>query len=241
MRRIFIRTANFIISLVIALALTVTGAYAAYSLWDNHRIYSAAGDVQADMLKLKPKAAEEEEGISFEEILAINTDVRAWVSLDNTKIDYPVVQGENNLTYLNRDVYGEFALAGSIYIDSRNTPDFSDPYNLLYGHHMEGGRMFGDLDLYKDEAFFRDNTRGELILPDRVHELEIFACLLIPASEDAIFEPGKWKADISGLITYARDNAMHWREPPENPQVLALSTCASEFTDARTIVLAVMK
>ena len=234
-------------NLVVILSLSVAGIYAAYALWDNNRVYSAASDVQADMVKIKP-VVEEAGGASFEELLAINPDVCAWVMVDNTNIDLPVLQGSTNLTYINKDVYGNFALAGSIFLDTRNERDFSDAYSLLYGHHMENGGMFGDLDLYKDQTFFDENTTGMLILPCNAYNLEIFACLLIDAGEDAIFDPEQWQTDIDGLLSYAKDNSLHLREETINkleqmdkPQVLSLSTCSTEFTDARTIILAVME
>lgn len=245
---LFLKTANFLLNLVVILCLTVTGAYAIYALWDNNRIYAAADNVQEDMIKLKPVISDEDNGASFEELLAINSDVCAWVTLDQTKIDYPVLQGETNLTYINQDVYGQFALAGSIYLDSRNQKDFSDAYSLLYGHHMENGGMFGDLDLYKEKSFFEDNSTGMLILPDRVCNLKIFACLLVDAGNDEIFDTEKDEKDMEHMISYVRANSLYLREEViaslkqmENPQVLAFSTCSSEFTDARTIVLAVME
>lgn len=247
MHRFLLNVFNGLISLVVVLCLVTAAAYAGYALWDNSRIYAAAEDVQADMIKLKPKTVEEaEEGASFEELLAVNPDVNAWLTLDNTGVDYPILQGETNLTYINTDVYGNFALAGSIYLDSRNDPGYNDRYSLLYGHHMENGRMFGDLDLYKDQAFFDKNTTGTLILPDRTYHLEIFACLLIPASDKVIFEPTRWQTDISGVLDHVGENALHIHEATlealePDSQILALSTCASEFTDARTIVLAAMK
>ncbi len=198
------------------------------------------------MIKIKPEA-EDDGSASFEELMAINSDVCAWVTLDNTRIDYPVLQGSTNLTYINRDVYGKFALAGSIFLDTRNKHDFSDAYSLLYGHHMENGGMFGDLDLYKDQAFFEENATGKLILPDRTYSLEIFACLMADAGENAIFDPEQHKSDISTVLAYARDNSVRVRgevidtiEQMNEPKILALSTCSTEFTDARTIVLAVM-
>ena len=235
------------VNLIVVLCLCVAGIYAAYALWDNNRVYSAASDVQADMVKIKP-VVEEEGGASFEELLAINPDVCAWVTVDNTKIDHPVLQGSTNLTYINRDVYGNFALAGSIFLDTRNERGFSDAYSLLYGHHMENSGMFGDLDLYKDQSFFDDNKTGMLILPDRSYNLEIFACLLVEAGKDTIFDPELWQTDINGLLSFAKDNSLHLREETINkleqmdkPQVLSLSTCSTEFTDARTIILAVME
>lgn len=248
MLKFLLKAVNSVVSFFCVTALCTAGLYAAYALWDNNRIYAAAGDVQADMMKWKPDMEAAEEGVSFDELLAVNPDVCAWVTLDNTEVDYPVLQGETNLTYLNKDVYGNFALAGSIYLDSRNDKTFSDTYSLLYGHHMENGKMFGDLDLYKDKTFFDENTTGMLVLPDRAYKLEIFAYLLAQASDDFIFEPAQQRMDIDGLLSYVEQNAVYLHENTleelrkiQNPQLLAFSTCSSEFTDARTIILAVME
>lgn len=242
------RTADSLISLIVVLFLLVAGAYSVYALWDNSQVYSAVDDVQASLMRFKPVAdADEENSVSFEELLAINPDVKAWLTLDGTAIDYPVLQGETNFSYINTDVFGNFALAGSIFLDSDLSGAFRDQYNLLYGHHMENSKMFGDLDLYKDEKFFRENTTGTLILPDRTYHLEIFACLLVPSSEKAIFHPRQWNGDLTGLVKFARENAMYLHEETieqmdfKSSQVLAMSTCSSEFTDARTILLAWMR
>lgn len=248
MSRLFLKAANSIVNLFVVLLLCVAGVYAAYALWDNSQIYSSAFNVQEDMLKLKPSVKEEDGTASFEELLAINPDVCAWVTLDNTKIDYPVLQGSTNLTYINKDVYGEFSLSGSIFLDTRNSRDFSDSYSLLYGHHMDKSAMFGDLDLYEDKTFFEQNSTGELILPDKSYNLEIFACMLVKSGDDNIFNPEQWQTDIDGLLSYVRDNSLYVREETinkmeqtESPKVLALSTCSSEFTDARTVILTVME
>ena len=102
-------------------------------------------------------------------------------------------------------------------------------------------------DLYKDEAFFNENTTGTLVLPDRTYHLQIFACLLVPASEDAIFDVNQWDANLNGLLDFAQENALHLHSDTldtvrarEGAQVLAMSTCSTEFTDARTILLAWM-
>ena len=155
----------------------------------------------------------------------------------------------DNLTYVNTDVYGDFALAGSIFLDSRCDRTFHEKYALLYGHHMDNSKMFGDLDLYEDQAFFEENISGMLILPDRAYELETFAFLKVPASEDAIFSPQQWQTDTDGLLEFVQKEAVYIREDvmgrigttEDLSQILAMSTCSSEYTDARTILLAVMK
>ena len=250
--RTVLRAANSLFNLVVILLLLAAGSYSAFALWDNQRIYAAAGDVQADMIKLKPEVilTEEDSGADFSELLAVNPDVCGWITLENTNVDYPVLQGETNFTYINTDVYGNFALAGSIFLDTRCSKDFSDPYSLIYGHHMADSKMFGDLDLYKDEKFFQENTTGSLVLPGKAYQLEIIACLLVPASEDHIFEPTIWQdSNISRFLEFVESNALNLHDEilaelkaAEKPfQILALSTCSYEYTDARTIVLTWMK
>ena len=246
-QRIALRTADFLISAVVVFCLVVAGAYSAYALWDNSQVYAAVDNVQAELLQFKP-APDADNEASFEELLAINSDVKGWITLDGTAIDYPILQGDTNFTYINTDVYGDFALAGSIFLDADCNGEFRDPYSLLYGHHMENSKMFGDLDLYKDATFFDENTTGELILPDRTYKLEIMACLLVPASEESIFEPQLWDANLDGLLDFARSNALDLHEDTirrfeaeGGSQILAMSTCSAEFTDARTILLAWMQ
>lgn len=246
----FLKGANKFLSFIMVLVLIVLGSYGVYALWDNNTVYAAAKNVQADMFKLKP-VVDSDGKASFEELLAINPDVSAWVSLDNTTIDHPILQGESNLSYINTDVYGDFALAGSIFLDTRSDRGFNDPYSLVYGHDMVEGRMFGDLSLYKNEKFFNGNSTGELILPDRSYSLKIYAAIVTESSDEMIFNPDSHKDGLNGLMEYTEKNALYIRSEMtedlmrrvnnENLQILSLTTCSAEFTDARTIILAVME
>lgn len=245
---------NAVVSLFVAVALALGGAYAGYALWDNRQIYSAAQGVQLEMLRLKPVSVQVQtdtgeivEGLSFDELLAINPDVCAWVTMDNTNIDFPVLHGESNYVYINTNVYGEFALAGSIFMDSRCSRTCDEPYVLLYGHHMANHGMFGDLDLYKDRAFFEANQTGTLLLPGETHALHVIACVVTEASDKLIFEPQVWRANPNSLFTYCRKRALHFNKETltalnerliaGNARVLALSTCSDEYSNARTVVL----
>ena len=192
-------------------------------------------------------------GAPFDELKAINPDVNGWLTMPETAIDYPLVQGETNYSYINTDVYGEFALAGSIFLDSRNDNEYLDVYSLLYGHNMSKHRMFGDVNLYKDQKFFEENQQGELYLPDRKHTLQAVSCIVCSASDWVRFNPERWKELTNEeIVQYSKDDALYVSETGlnalqtildagEKPRLLALSTCSDEFTDARTILLTLIE
>lgn len=241
-----IRTADTVLNMFVVLVLCIVGLYSVYCLWDNNQIIQEAENVQEDILKYKPEVTED--GPSFQEIMAINPDVCAWVTMYDTQIDYPIVQGEDNQTYISMNVFGEFALAGSIFLDTRNSRDFTDAYSLIYGHHMANNKMFGDLDLYKEVDFFEKSREGILLLPGKTHDLEVLACMVVESSDKVIFEPDKWKNSVDTVLNYAERNALHINEEllnkvkgQEDLQIISLSTCSNESEEARTIVLAVMK
>ena len=188
----------------------------------------------------------------FGQLKAINEDITAWITLPGTAIDYPVMQGSSNYSYINKDVYGNFALAGSIFLDYRNSEDYTDLYSLLYGHNMSQHRMFSDINLYKEETFFNENTLGILILPDGNHILETLSVIVTPASDSGLMNPENWNhLDSDGIYRMAQEKALFTCEKGledlrekidagETPRLLSLSTCSNEFTDARTILLTLM-
>lgn len=244
--KFILKAANTLVSYVVVITLCIAGGYAAYALWDNSLVYAEIDDVRSEMLKLKPGIGEGKP--TFDELLAINSDVVGWVTIDNTIMDYPIVQGQTNLSYINKDIYGDFALAGSIFLDTRNDKGFEDSYSLLYGHSISSGRMFADINLYKEESFFNKNQTGTLITLEESYDLKIFTSLVVPSNEVEIFNPTYWQDNINNLIEYVDNNALFLNEDimeemraMADLQILALTTCSFEFTDARTVILAVME
>ena len=100
---------------------------------------------------------EEENGeivktIDFDKLTQINKDVIGWISIENTGIDYPILQTNNNEYYLKRDLYKKSSSCGSIYLDCNTNSDFSEQNTVIYGHHLKSGGMFTELDkIYNGE------------------------------------------------------------------------------------------
>ena len=85
--------------------------------------------------------------IDFEGLKQINPDIMAWIKIPGTNIDYPILQNaeEDDDYYLNRTMEGQEGLPGSIYMEKYDTPDFTDPVSVIYGHTLHDGTMFSEL------------------------------------------------------------------------------------------------
>ena len=84
--------------------------------------------------------------IDFQKLKEINKDVVGWIYIPKTKINYPIVQREDNWYYLNHDIYQKYNILGSIYMNAYNQNDFSDENTILFGHNNHQDHlMFTDL------------------------------------------------------------------------------------------------
>lgn len=167
-------------------------------------------------------------GYTMEQLGAVG-----WITIDHTDIDYPIMQGKTNTEYLNRNPLGEMSLSGSIFLDSASKSDFSDPYSVIYGHHMAQGKMFGALDAYHDENYLKKHATGLLkTRKGKTYSLKIVSCISISGKNQTVF-------DVQQNIGDKRKELI--RLSPGlagNKKILALSTCQDTETDERTVVFA---
>ncbi|MDU3135965.1 MAG: class B sortase [Anaerococcus prevotii] len=237
------RIGEKILDRIVAIILILVILFAGYSLWNSYMLFRGgfAGD---ELLKFKPQITEDGQNPTLWDLMKINEDVVAWVTIDDTKIDHPIVQGEDNMEYVNKDVYKEFALSGSIFLDYRNNKDFKDPYSLLYGHHMERGGMFGDLVPFEDKKYFDKHKTGTLFLPEETYHIDIFMVSKVDSYDPIIFNPTRMQtmADRKVLISHARKTKLQERDIDiGDDRIIALSTCEKATTNGRTVVLGVIR
>ena len=165
----------------------------------------------------------------------VNADVAGWITIPNTHIDYPFVSCGDNSYYLNRDIYGNIAPAGTLFLDQRCAPDLSDFNTIIYGHNMRNNTMFGDLPLFADEWFFNSNRYGTIYTEYDTFTLDIFALLVVSAEDETIYDPF---ANGDAFFRYVKQRARNYREPDRDLSVVTLSTCGYEFSGARIVVIA---
>ncbi|WP_119876995.1 class B sortase [Streptococcus respiraculi] len=105
-----------------------------------------------------------------------NPDVYAWLKVDGTKIDYPVVQHpRDDSYYLSHDVNGAETYYGAIFTELVNTKTFNDAITIIYGHAMTDGTMFGSLQDLSDPSFFNEHRMVTIYTVDKEYHYEILA------------------------------------------------------------------
>ena len=165
----------------------------------------------------------------------INKDIVGWINIPNTKIDYPFVIATDNDFYLRRDLHGKKAVAGTIFMDFRCNRDFTGFNNIIYGHNMKNSSMFSELELFADEDFFEANQFGTLFLKNNTYTLKFFAYMIVKSNDKVIYNTSVKQDE---LFKYVKKAAQNYREPIMEGNVVILSTCSYQASDARIILLA---
>ena len=150
---------DLLLTLALIAAIAVF-CFAAYNLFHIYTEYKKGTDEynHIEQMAVTDRAPEDEElvdavsgpkppiSVDFDTLKSVNPDVVGWIyieALDN--INYPVVQGDDNETYLHTTYENNYNFAGTIFVDYENSSDFSDCNTLIYGHNMKNGSMFGNL------------------------------------------------------------------------------------------------
>lgn len=242
------RGGNIFITVITGVLMVTLGLYGILMLWDTYRTELKAF-ASYDLLQYRPNI-EEEEPPYLDDLIKINPDVAGWVTIYGTNIDYPVMKGKDDKEYLNKSATGEYSISGSLFMASLNQKDFSDPYTLIYGHHMDNGSMLGDLDKFKDdEAFFNNKNKircdkeeeGVLIMQDKVWNLKVIALLETTAYDHDVYRSDKTADAIPGFVDYIKSSAKYYRDMGETDKLIALSTCASATSFDRTVLVCKME
>ena len=234
MLRKTIRFMDSAVNRIVAILCLLLFLICLYAMIDAVNVYLNAND--KSVLKYKPQL-----GHGSEALGELSDDAVAWLTIDNTSIDYPVMQGRNNEEYINKDPFGEFSLSGSIFLDSRNRGDFSDPYSILYGHHMEHGAMFGALDDFNKQEYFDQHRTGTLITTSgQDYTIRLFAACKADATEKTVFDPPE--STNEKLLQYLKQHAAVF-EPQgvdAHSRVLAMTTCQSAENVERMAVFGIL-
>lgn len=173
----------------------------------------------------------------------INPDVLGWLYIPDTIISYPVMQTDSRDGYLHLSWDRKKSSSGSIFLEHKNSRDFSDFNTILYGHHMANRSMFGTLKYFKDGEYVRQHPCVYVCTAEKIFRYEIFSVYDAPIDSDTYRlyfadEGAKERA----LEHYTGSSLLELeKKPTVEDSILTLSTCTGTGVyTTRIVVQAVM-
>ena len=178
----------------------------------------------------------------FAKLKKINNETVGFLTVNGTNINYPIVQHNDNSYYLKRDIYKKKSSMGWVYLDYRNSKNEFDSNNIIYGHSMLNGTMFGTLKNVLTSNFRKNNDNMIISYdtPNGQYKFKIFSGYRVEYTTDYLktdFENKKEFAAfvklIKGRSTFKTSDKIEYGD-----KILTLSTCANN--GKRLVVHAVL-
>lgn len=179
----------------------------------------------------------------YDHFHTINKDYVGWIQIPETKIDYPVMYTPEEPEYYLRRAFDKTeSISGTPFIGENGTTE-SD-YFIIYGHNMKNGTMFGELDVYKDECYYKENPCLFLYTAEEKRTYEFFAAVqtrVLNTNEDGIrfyrYSGDLSKSEFETISSWLTAEALYDTgiTPSYGDQILILSTCDYHINNGRFI------
>lgn len=181
--------------------------------------------------------------IHLESLRQTNADVVGWIYLPDSKINYPVMQGEDNDFYLNHTWEKRRNSVGSIYLECRNSADMTDYNTIVYGHNMKDGSMFAGLRKYAAGDYWEKHPYVYLLTDSGVLRYEVFSSYEADVSSITYGLSFRQAETRTEFLTMALQNSRidTGIVPNINDRILTLSTCSGAGYSTRWVVHARLK
>ena len=168
--------------------------------------------------------------VDFKELKNKNSDTVAWLKVENTNIEFPIVKANDNSYYLSHNFNKEYNKAGWIFADYKNKFDTTDKNIVIYGHNMRDNSMFGSLkDVIKKEWYNNESNKYiTLITEEEYHIYEVFSVYQIEKEDYYIktnFKNNEFEEFINTIKERSKKDFNVKVTKDDN--ILTLSTCAN--------------
>lgn len=176
-----------------------------------------------------------------------NKKLIGWLKIDDTIIDYPVMQTSNNDYYLEHNFNQEYDRNGSLFLDCSCSVYPASTNLIIYGHHMKSGQMFGQLQKYAKESYGKKHSEIHF---DSIYEKATYQVMYVFRSQvykesDVIFkyyqfidanseeEFQSYMKEMAEMSLYDTGVTASFGD-----RLLTLSTCDHSQEDGRFVVVA---
>lgn len=175
--------------------------------------------------------------INLEALRETNPAVVGWIFMPNSKVNYPIVQGEDNQYYLKHTWDNRKSAAGAIFMESTNEPDFSDPRTILYGHNMADSYMFGQLQRYDKESYWKKYPYVYLVTDEGVLRYEIYSSYKADVDSGTYALELEDERYLAAFIHKTKEEARYETgiTPALTDRLLTLSTCIGDASARRVV------
>lgn len=165
----------------------------------------------------------------FNELKQINKEVRGWIQVNGTNINYPYVQASDNDFYLNHSFDKSSNGAGWIFMDYRNNPQEFDKNTIIYGHGRSNTSMFGTLKNILKSSWFKDSNNYVIKLAtEQENSLwEVFSVYKIPTTSDYLQIKFSSDEEFQNFANKLIERSSYNFNTPVNStdKIITLSTC----------------
>lgn len=222
----------------------VSGYKIGKTMWEYQVAKSAYTNISEKTAKVDPKQFTGV--VDWKALKNVNPDVQGWLYQKGTVINYPVVQGTDNDTYLHTRFDKQWSGGGTLFVDCRMEKDFKGFNSIIYGHHMKDGSMFRSIRGYtKEDGYYDKHKTLELATPHGNYHLVVFSAFITKATDEDTYKMTYDEAEKQAYINRAweqselpitRDSV----DVTKNDRLVTLSTCAYDYEEARYIVMCKM-
>ncbi len=235
-----------IITLILALIVIVCIGILAWRWGQSRHAEEVEEELAGQAVKKTVNTDDEDNPIDFASLQAENSDIYAWIAIDDTDISYPVLQNQDTTDfydeyYLDHLVDGTSGFAGALFTQPINSMDFSDGNTVIYGHNLKNGTMFTHLHDYEDQSFLKAHKNISIYTPDQTYKYEVFAA--VPFSDQHLMIAYDF-AKESGVQAFLDDvyaaGGVYADDVTVTAQdrLLTLSTCMNSAPTKRYLVVA---
>ncbi len=176
--------------------------------------------------------------VDFSNLAKMNSEVVAWLSVNGTNINYPVVQHKDNEYYLNHTFNGSKNNAGWVFLDYRNQINTWEKNTIIYAHGRQNGSMFGSLKNILKESWYqqKENHIIRLSTPNQNSLWQVFSVYRIPTTNDYIQTSFSSNTSFQTFLEKMKNRSIYDFQVELNQEdtVLTLSTC---YDDNDKVVL----
>ena len=167
--------------------------------------------------------------VDFTDLKKKNSDVKGWIQVNGTNINYPFVQTSNNDYYLNHSITKQKNSAGWVFMDYRNNPSSFNKNTILYAHARVNKYMFGTLkNTLKSNWLNNTNNHVIKLSTDKQNTLwQVFSVYHIPTTNDYIQTEFSTDEDFDSFLNVIKNRSIHNFNTTVSSKdnILTLSTC----------------